>query len=144
MASTLPTKTDILTSYRHLLRAALRAVHYAHPQRFVVRDVMREAFRDAKAIGTYDRKRIRNTIFFLNTAAREAGLETDILKNLVRVAWERRNLRGRRDWHVLMKEKEMEGRKKKNLLPDPIKGREYEHYERTIAMLNDMMELCLR
>jgi hypothetical protein len=28
--------------------------------------------------------------------------------------------------------------------PDVIKGTEYEDYERTIAMLNDTMEMCLR
>src|SRR4051812_26375543 len=85
MASALPIpkKTDILTSYRHLLRPALRAVHFAYPQRYVVRDVLREAFRDYRGVETYDRKRIRNTIFFLNSAAHEAGLESRVLKSLV-------------------------------------------------------------
>jgi hypothetical protein len=27
---------------------------------------------------------------------------------------------------------------------DPIKGTQYDHYERTVAMLNDTMGLCLR
>jgi hypothetical protein len=106
MASTLPTKADILTSYRHLLRATLRAVHFAHPQRFVVRDVLREAFRNAKAIGSYDRERVRRTIFFLNSAAWESGLESKILKSLVRVEWERR--RWRMDWRELEKGRHIE------------------------------------
>ncbi|KAK0626234.1 hypothetical protein B0T14DRAFT_492601 [Immersiella caudata] len=142
MASTLPTKADILTSYRHLLRASLRAVHFARPQRYTVRDVLRDAFRDEKAIGSYDRERIRRTIFFLNSAAWESGLESRILKNLVRVEWERRERR--MDWKGLEKVRLMDevARKKKD--PDPIKGKEYEHYDRTVKMLNDTMGLCLR
>jgi hypothetical protein len=32
----------------------------------------------------------------------------------------------------------------RKLDPDLIKGKEYEHYERTVKMLNDTMGLCLR
>lgn len=89
-----PTPTTLLHAYRHLLRAALRAVQFSKPARYVVRDRIREGFqppRTTTATTThYDAERVRRTVWFLNAAAAEAGLESRILKSLVRVAWERK------------------------------------------------------
>ncbi|KAK4122676.1 DUF1763-domain-containing protein [Parathielavia appendiculata] len=109
------TTTELLHAYRRLLRAGLRAVQFSQPSSSTVRERLQEGFRDPK--GTFDAKRVQRTIYFLNAAAQERGLEHKILKNLCRVHWERmRDLR-RTPW---------------------------KHYERTIAMLNDGMGLCLR
>lgn len=89
-----PTPTTLLHAYRHLLRAALRAVQFSKPARYVVRDQIREGFeqppRTTTTTATYDPERVRRTVWFLKAAAQEAGLESRILKSLVRVAWERK------------------------------------------------------
>jgi hypothetical protein len=107
IASAIPTKTELLHTYRQLLRHSLRAVRYAKPQQYDIRRNLREAFRDEKELANFDREKIRRTIWFLKNAERESGLETKILKSLVRVSWERWNERNRRGWTVLMKEKKM-------------------------------------
>jgi hypothetical protein len=93
------TPTTLLHAYRHLLRAALRAVQFSKPARYVVRDQIREGFevsRTTKVPASYDPERVRRTVWFLKAAAQEAGLESRILKNLVRVAWERKEGTGPR------------------------------------------------
>ncbi|KAJ4306913.1 hypothetical protein N0V88_000285 [Collariella sp. IMI 366227] len=108
------TTTDLLHAYRKLLRAGLRAVQFSQPSRSILTERLREGFRDQH--GSFEPERVRRTIWFLNAAAGARGLEHKILKNLCRVHWERmREVR-----------------------------REYEHYERTVKMLNDSMGLCLR
>lgn len=97
-----PTPTTLLHAYRHLLRAALRAVQFSKPARYVVRDQIREGFEQPPRTTTtakipsasYDAERVRRTVWFLKAAAQEAGLESRILKSLVRVAWERKEGRG--------------------------------------------------
>ena len=88
------TPTTLLHAYRHLLRAALRAVQFSKPARYVVRDQIREGFElsgtTTKVLAPYDPERVRRTIWFLKAASQEAGLESRILKSLVRVAWERK------------------------------------------------------
>jgi len=85
------------------LRASLRAVHFATPPRFVVRSQLRKAFRH-EGIASFDPERIRRTIWFLKSAGEESGLESKILKNLVRVAWERER-RKTAPWSVVLREK---------------------------------------
>ncbi len=94
MASAISPQLEIIHAYRHLLRAGLRAVQFSKPSRYVFRDRLHEAFCDRKATyeANFDQERIRRTIWFLNAAAQEAGLEARILKNLLRVAWERANV----------------------------------------------------
>ncbi|KAK0705280.1 hypothetical protein B0H67DRAFT_377761 [Lasiosphaeris hirsuta] len=144
-AAVLPvTAQEIVAAYRHLYRHSLRAVQFSKPSRFVIRDQLRAAFRDPKAsAATFDRERVRRTIWFLKAATQEAGLESRILKNLVRVRWQREREQRYRTWKVLLqKEKQMTAKSPK--LPHPINGTEYTHYDNTIAMLNDTMGLCLR
>lgn len=71
----------IIRSYRLLYRHALRAVQYSPPNRFVVRDRLRRAFRESGP-DAYDAERIRNTVRFLDAAARDKGLEHRLVKSL--------------------------------------------------------------
>lgn len=115
-----PTPTTLLHAYRHLLRAALRAVQFSKPARYIVRDQIREGFELPRTTTIkvptppYDPERVRRTVWFLKAAAHEAGLESRILKSLVRVAWERKEGRGpRMTWKgTLAVAKSREGGKK--------------------------------
>ena len=79
---------EILHAYRHLLRAGLRAVQFSKPARYVLCDQLRAAFRDEH--GVFEKERIRRTVWFLKKAGEERGLEHRIVKNLIRVQWERK------------------------------------------------------
>ncbi|KAH6850919.1 hypothetical protein B0I37DRAFT_414289 [Chaetomium sp. MPI-CAGE-AT-0009] len=138
------TPQDLVHAYRSLLRAGLRAVQFSQPSRGVLTRQLRAGFRDPR--GTFDAERVRHTVWFLNAAAQRRGLEHRILKNLCRVHWERENERARTPWRLRVRRMEMEEKKGKGKGKDEdvIKGREYDHYERTVAMLNDTMGLCLR
>jgi hypothetical protein len=95
MSQTVAAK-DILWGYRSLYRHGLRAVHYSKPARYVLRDVLRKAFRTGKA-EEYDRQKVRNTLEFLNLAAREQAMEHKVLKNILHVRfWSLRIPRERR------------------------------------------------
>ncbi|KAK4101494.1 DUF1763-domain-containing protein [Parathielavia hyrcaniae] len=133
------TTQELLRAYRGLLRAGLRAVQFSEPSSSTFRERLREGFRDPS--GAFSRERVRRTIWFLNAAAQERGLEHRILKNLCRVHWQRGRDLQRTPWRVKIR---LELESKRNKGPDLIRGTEFEHYERTIAMLNDSLTLCLR
>ncbi len=80
-------REEIVSSYRKLYRSALRAVQYSTPARFVVRDQLRRAFRERGAV--FDADGARRTVWFLNAAAQEKGLEHKIVKSLLRTAFDR-------------------------------------------------------
>ena len=79
-------KTEIIHAYRHLYRELLHAVRYATPARYTARDQLRRAFREPRKFDSHEVERMR---WFLSAAAKEAGLEHRILKNLLSVAWYR-------------------------------------------------------
>ncbi|KAL2135244.1 hypothetical protein VTI74DRAFT_9336 [Chaetomium olivicolor] len=137
------TTTDLLHAYRKLLRAGLRAVQFSQPSRSTFTERLREGFRDPG--GKFEPERVRRTVWFLNAAAQARGIEHKILKNLCRVHWERVREAQRTPWKVKIKA-EMDAREGKRKVKDAdvISGRQFEHYERTIQMLNDTMGLCLR
>jgi len=89
MAIVAPSTTDVLHAYRHLYRAALHAVQYAKPSRYIARDDLRSAFRkgDPEA---FSKDKIDRTVMFLNNAAKETGIEHRLVKNLLRVSYERK------------------------------------------------------
>lgn len=87
-------KEEIIHAYRHLYRELLRAVRYSVPARYTARDQLRKTFREP---GTFDEHAARRTGWFLSAAAKEAGLEHKILKNLLYVQWHREEDR-RRVW----------------------------------------------
>lgn len=73
---------EIIHAYRHLYRAALQAVCHSKPASFVVRDQLRRAFRKKEG-ATFDGKAIRRTVWFLRNAARQRGMEHQIVRNLL-------------------------------------------------------------
>ncbi|KAG6002655.1 hypothetical protein E4U21_002915 [Claviceps maximensis] len=157
------TTTDVLHAYRHLYRNLLRAVQYAAPARYIARDQLRRAFRQAPpAVAaassssssssspsfslfpssptavvaapapSLNTEGIKRTIWFLEAAAKERGLEHKILKNLLRVQGQR-TFEQEVQWkRVLTKSKKRE------------EDAAYRHYDRTVRMLNESMGLCLR
>lgn len=78
---------DVLHAYRHIYRTLLEAVQYSSPARYVARDQVRAAFREPTA--KHDAEVCKRTLWFLEAAVRERGLEHRILKNLLRVKQER-------------------------------------------------------
>lgn len=80
---------SVIHAYRHLYRGLLKAVQYSTPARYIARDQLRAAFREAPtSIETstpWDAEGIKRTLWFLNAAAKEKGMEHKILKNLIRV-----------------------------------------------------------
>jgi hypothetical protein len=153
-------REEVLHAYRHLYRAALRAVCYSQPASTVARDQLRRAFRDKTS--TFNKNTVRRTVWFLNNAARERGTEHKIVKNLIftQICKEKASFR---TWKSIT---EAVGSKKKYVAgpssavcsgsiwcglailtvssrEDRIKDTAYDHYERTISMLNKTMGLCL-
>ena len=77
-----PTKIDMIHAYRNLYRGLLHAVRFSKPARYYARDTLRDAFRTDPP-SMYNQKRIDNTVEFIGYAAKEAGLEHKILRNLL-------------------------------------------------------------
>lgn len=76
-------------AYRHLYRKGLQAIRYAKPQRYVLRDIIRSAFRSSPA-SDFDPDKVARTLQFLQHAADCTGFEHRIVKNLLMVRyWER-------------------------------------------------------
>lgn len=94
------TNVEVIHAYRHLLRAGLRAVQFSKPARFTLRDQLRDSFRDPQA-PPLEIDRVERTVEFLNAAASEKGLEHRIVKNLIRVEWERRD--SGLPWYMMMR-----------------------------------------
>ncbi|KAL6804662.1 hypothetical protein GGI42DRAFT_300365 [Trichoderma sp. SZMC 28013] len=132
--TTAASKLDITHAYRHLYRGLLRAVQYSAPARYVVRDQLRAAFRERDA--ALDREGVKRTVWFLEAAAKERGLEHKILKNLVRVRLDRSW--GVRTWKRALNETKQKPEARR-LQQDAM-----QHYDMTVAMLNKSMGLCLR
>lgn len=78
---------EILHAYRHLYRHGLRAVQFAKPARYVLRDRLRVAFREKGAV--LESSSVANTIQFFEAAQRSRGVEHKVLKNLLFVAYHR-------------------------------------------------------
>ncbi|KAG9258992.1 uncharacterized protein F5Z01DRAFT_669727 [Emericellopsis atlantica] len=124
--------SEIVQAYRTLHRKLLQGVQYARPARYTVIQALRSAFREPKA--QFDREAIKRTTWFLEAAAKERGIEHQILKNLVKV----RGLRGKKEpWRKMYNES-------LSKRPDISKDNAYLHYDMTVAMLNKTMGLCLR
>ncbi|TVY84390.1 hypothetical protein LSUE1_G001843 [Lachnellula suecica] len=127
-----PSPLELIHSYRHMYRALLRAVQYSKPARYTARDQLRNAYRKGQ-LSDFNRFKIIRTIEFLDGARRTTGMEHKILKNL---------LQTRRYYE----ESARQGRPKN--MPGEDAARIYKtaflHYDMTLAMLNDSMNLCLR
>ncbi|KXT00701.1 hypothetical protein AC578_8216 [Pseudocercospora eumusae] len=118
---------ELRLAYRHLYQGLLRAVQYAKPARYVVRDRLRAGF-EKQSGNSFEPKRIANTLEFLDGAAKTRDLEHKILKNLVLVYWgETRN----RSYTP-----------RKDILP--LRKNAYKDFNRTLDKLNESMEMCLK
>lgn len=77
---------QILHSYRHLYRHALYAVRYAVPERYVIRDELRRAYRSG-SVADFNREKIVETVAFLQSATEEAGTAHKIVRNITHMWW---------------------------------------------------------
>ncbi|KAF7544946.1 hypothetical protein G7Z17_g9563 [Cylindrodendrum hubeiense] len=125
---------EVVHAYRNLYRSLLQGVQYAFPARAIARNQLRTAFREPGAV--FDREGIRRTVWFLQCATRERGMEHTILKNLLKV--QQRRAYSDKGWRKSFHES-----KKEHPLDHEMKTR-YWHYDMTVAMLNKTMGLCLR
>ena len=97
------TRLDIRHAYRHILRCSLSAVQRAPRAVPTVRRQVRAAFTETKA-EQFDPEVVKRTGWFLKAAAKTVGVEHRVVKNLVRVAYERR--KATEDWSMMMKNNE--------------------------------------
>jgi hypothetical protein len=126
----MPSKHELVSSYRNLYRAGLRAVQYSTPARYTLRDRIRRAYREGSA-ADYEPHRIANTLEFLEGARNSTGLEHHILRNLLMVWW----------WEPLQWSKRKDARDERDLV---ARLRAYEAFHHTLKMLNESMGMCLR
>ncbi|GAB0135246.1 hypothetical protein EsDP_00003591 [Epichloe bromicola] len=99
------TTVEVVRAYRHLYRNVLRAVQYSSPARYIARDQLRRAFRQGGSQASLNNEGVKRTIWFLEAAAKEKGLEHKVLKNLIRVKGERNRKEGGEWKKVLAKSK---------------------------------------
>lgn len=130
---------EVIHAYRHLYRQLLYAVKFAEPARFVARDLLRAGFREKGA--KLDRRSTVRTIRFLDAAARARGIEHNVVKNCLHVAYFR-HYASRLPWRLV--EQSMHTPKKDKELEEHIQRTAFKHYDMTIAMLNKSVGLCLR
>ncbi|KAF2228752.1 DUF1763-domain-containing protein [Viridothelium virens] len=123
------TTKEITFAYRRLYQHGLRAVQYAKPQRFTLRNRLRQAFRKTSR-EEFDQARIDKTLEFLNGAAREKGLEHKILKNLLHVWWNQ--------------EQPAFPPPSNKYMWDELKLRRtsYDHFNHTLRLMNGSMGTC--
>lgn len=79
-------KHAVILSYRHIHRTVLQTIRYSAPSRYVLRGVVRAAFRKGKP-DEFDPQRIVNTISFLQRAAYPLTMEKKILKTMTMVRY---------------------------------------------------------
>lgn len=99
-------QTEILHSYRHLLRNLIRGVNDAKKPRITATQQLRRAFRDPN--GVYDPLATKRTVTFLKLAAETNGVEHKILKNLIEVRRRKEEKLG--DWKATLRKKEGKGK----------------------------------
>lgn len=73
-------------AYRHLYRTGLKTIRYSKPNRYVLRNVLRAAFRKAQP-EEFEPSRIVSTLGFLERAGETNGMEHKIVKNLLHVRY---------------------------------------------------------
>ena len=144
---------EILRSFRNLYRHGLHAVRYSSPARHTLRDCLQQAFRSGVATDLNLRK-IENTIRFLDSAGRDTGLAHHILKNLLHVRWWQAQTRLHRKQLVFsycpvvdLSLKVFGSQKafsKKNVTAyGQIRRNAFYHYNITLRIFNESMDLCL-
>lgn len=79
------TDLEVIHAYRHLYRGLLHAIQFSKPAQYVARHQLRTAFREERS--KFDHRSITRTKIFLEAAARNRGVEHNILKNLLLTAY---------------------------------------------------------
>jgi len=150
-----PEELSTIQQYRMILRAGLRAVRYASPARYQIHQKIRAAFEELRNLPSgrhnptsttdgYQSKlpphqvkyiptsSFLNTVEFLNTAAKQKGRESDIVRNLCYVEYD--------NWLPANKMRmlRMKGNDKVNL------DRAQSEYKYMIKMMNHTLDLELR
>ena len=124
--------SEIVRGYRQIYKAALRAVLYASPGRFQVRDSIRTGFR-TRPVTAFSPRRIQNTVRFLERAQEHTGMEHKILKNLCFVRyWQNR---GKPDLRLVCQQTDLALEARRNT---------WAQFDATLTMLNESLDLCLR
>ena len=80
------TTNEVLQAYRSLWRASHKAVRFAKPARYQVRDILRQSFRTEPA-SSFNQERVLNTCRFFKSAQTHNGIEHKIVKNLLLIRW---------------------------------------------------------
>jgi len=80
-------KAYVRSVYRRLWRAGHIAIQNRTPERYIIRDKLRYAFRNETSLPSPTE--IDNTERFLLTAGRRRGVENNIVKGLCLVHWKR-------------------------------------------------------
>ena len=124
--------TEIINAYRALYRAGLRAIHYSKPARYVLRNTLREAFRE-EPISNFSARRVENTLQFLQRAEQDTGMEHKILRNLLKARYWRQRRTTRRTMV-----------NQQTRLAAHVRKTVYAHFDHTVGMLNETLGLCLR
>jgi hypothetical protein len=129
-------KEAIVLAYRHLYRAGLRAVSYTTPNRYVLRDRLRRAFRESPT-SDFEPLRIANTVEFFNNAAKDRGLEHRLVKSLCRVWLSEKNqwIQRAKNWGHTPSRKRPQNK---------WATQAYDDFYWTVRMLNESMNLCIR
>jgi hypothetical protein len=128
----MPTTPHIRSIYRRLWRAAHYAVQNRAPQKLILREKLRFAFRTETQIPTP--LEIDRTEQFLRTAGRRRGVENGVVRTLCHIHWSRKQLFGFVDRMLI----------RSNLIETPIISEFYTQYERCVDMLNKTAGTCLR
>ena len=143
----------ILHAYRQLYRSGLRAVQYSRPARYTLKSRIDHAFRNGTP-ADLDAQRIGNTISFLQSAAKEKGMEHKILKNLLFVRfWQDKNIQHQtkydsNHWNALgVNTSVTDFWASPNFVSfkqSNIRKTAFHHFDITVKMLNESMGMCLR
>lgn len=131
----------IVHSYRDLLRAALRAVHFKTPNRYQVRHILRDSFRGVAHIdgrrrdaGPFVERKIKNTLAFLERARESAGVEHKVLNSILMTRWHREH-KNKQRWPLGLNDNTDVAR--------DLRRRCTLQFDATLEMLNRSEDLCL-
>ena len=137
----------VAQAYRSLYRAGLHAVQYSSPARHTLKRILRTSFRNGEPMD-FKPDRIANTIVFLENAARETGMEHKILKSLLHTRYWQIQYDARLEKYGYMPNSSdfADMNRCKGIVPwgGPIHKAAYSHFDITLDMLNESMQLCLR
>ncbi|OAP61039.1 hypothetical protein AYL99_06043 [Fonsecaea erecta] len=124
-------KQSLIHAYRHLYRTSLRAVRYAHPARYEIRDILRDSFRTSSP-ANFNLRRVQNTLKFLENARKYNGFEHRILKNLLHLQF----------WKIKGLDKKLV---KNSNTSQAVESRRqiWHQYRATLTMLNESLDICL-